>query len=316
MENKHKRPKRRIPGASARKAPPKAPHVKPRKHAPVTPEPAHTAPEVVYLPPKPFNRNRFILHLATVVAVVLALMLGLSIFFKVGKIEVAGCQQYTPWQIQQASGISEGDQLLTFSRARASGKVISALPYVKSVRIGISLPDTVKIEIVETRVTYAVQDTNANWWRMDSDGKILEQAPDGLGVLDVQITGVTLENPKIGEQAVAYEDQQTVTDEQGNVIPVTVTSAQRLSAVKTIASYLELNGIIGDVVSVDITNVFDIRMWYEQQYHILLGDTQQLSLKISCLKAFLDDYNQNRPYEAGTLDLSDTERIEYQSFTE
>lgn len=316
MDNDQRRKKRRVPGASVKKAPPKAPHVKPRKHAPAAPEPMRTAPEVVYLPPKPFHRNRFLLHLATVVAVVLALMLGLSIFFKVGRIEVAGCQQYTPWQIQQASGITEGDQLLTFSRARASGKIISALPYVKSVRIGISLPDTVRIEIVETRVTYAMQDTNANWWRMDSDGKILEQAADGLGDQDVHIVGLTLSDPKVGEQAVAYEDKQTVTDAEGNVIPVTVTAAQRLSAVKTIASYLELNGIIGDVVSMDITNVYDIQLWYHSQYHILLGDTEMLSRKISCLKAFLDDYQQNRPYEAGELDLSDPNRIEYQSFTE
>ena len=41
--------------------------------------------EVVYLPPKPFNRNRLLLHLATVTAVVIALLLGVSLFFKVDK---------------------------------------------------------------------------------------------------------------------------------------------------------------------------------------------------------------------------------------
>ena len=315
MEQRNNR-KRRVPGASAKKPPQKAPHVRPRKHAPVTEEQVHKAPEVVYLPPKPFNRNRFFLHLASVIAVVLALMVGLSIFFKVEKIQVAGCSQYTAWQIQQASGIREGDQLLTFSRGRAAGKIRNALPYVKQVRIGVTLPDTVHIEIVETRVTYALQDTNGKWWRMDSDGKIVDEAGDSADVLDVTVSGIQLENPVVGEQAKAYQPPQSATDPSGVPLPVTVTAEQKLNAAKTIASYLEANGIIGDVVSMDLENIFEISMWYKEQYHILLGDTQQISLKIGCLKAFLEDYNKNRPYEAGTLDLSDPERIEYQSFTE
>jgi cell division protein FtsQ len=288
----------------------------PRKHAPVTEEPINKAPEVVYLPPKPFNRQRFMLHLASIIAVVLALMLGLSIFFKVETIQVAGSDRYTPWQIQDASGIKTGDQLLTFSRGRAASRIQDKLPYVKRVRIGISLPDTVHIEIVETRVTYALQDTNGNWWRMDSDGKIVEAAPEGVGKLDVTISGVILDEPTVGEQAKAWQPPQTATDPSGELIPVTVTAAQKLAAGKTIASYLEANGIIGDVVSIDLDRIFEITMWYKDQYQILLGDTQQISLKISCLKAFLADYNTNRPYEAGILDLTDPDHIKYQSFTE
>ena len=35
--------------------------------------------QIVYTQPKPFNRNRFLLRMATVVAVVLALVFGMSI---------------------------------------------------------------------------------------------------------------------------------------------------------------------------------------------------------------------------------------------
>ena len=55
------------------------------------------AQEVVYLPPKPFNRNRLLLHLATVAAVVIALIIGITLFFKVDsdKILVSGNAQYS-----------------------------------------------------------------------------------------------------------------------------------------------------------------------------------------------------------------------------
>ena len=315
MERKnHKQntaPRRRAP---AQKPAQKAPHAQPRKNPPVQEQPVRVTPEVVYLAPKPFSRNRLILRLATIVAVVLALTLGLSIFFKVEKVEVSGCGQYTAWQVQQASGIQEGDQLLTFSRARASGKILSQLPYVKTVRIGITLPDTVKIEIVETRVTYALEDQDGSLWLMDSDGKLVEQAKPGSSY--TMVTGVTLDNPVVGGQALAHPDDPVQTDPEGNPVPVTVTAGQRLNGVLEIARHLERNGIIGDVQSIDIRDYYDITLWYGEKFQILLGDSNQMDRKVRYLKGFVDDYTQNRPYEAGVLDLSDPDWIEYSSFTE
>lgn len=269
-------------------------------------------PEVVYLAPKPFSRNRLILHLATVVAVVLALLLGLSIFFKVEKIEVSGCSQYTPWQVQQASGIQTGDQLLTFSVPRAAALIQKELPYVKTVRIGISLPDTVKIEIVETRVTYAVEGSDGCWWLMDSDGKLLEVT--GKPEDHTVVKGIILDSPVAQAQATALEQTQETLDEEGNVIPVTVTAAQRLAAAIEIARLLEQNGIIGQIASMDMTNLLAMELWYADKFQVMLGDTTQLPLKISYLKGIVDKYTAERPYESGRVDLTDPEQIEYISF--
>ena len=52
--------------------------------------------EVVYTQPAPLQRNHFLLRLATVVAVVLALTFGMAIFFKVGPVTVAGTDKYEP----------------------------------------------------------------------------------------------------------------------------------------------------------------------------------------------------------------------------
>ena len=54
------------------------------------------APDVVYTPAKPFSRERFLLRLATVVAVVIAMMFGISIFVRVEHGMVAGAEKYTP----------------------------------------------------------------------------------------------------------------------------------------------------------------------------------------------------------------------------
>ena len=279
------------------------------KAAPEKEEPRIGA-DVVYLPPKPFSRNRLILQLASVAAVVIALILGLSVFFQVEVIEISGMDRYTAWDIEQASGIEKGENLLTFGRTRAAGKIISALPYVKEARIGIKLPNTVKIEIVEVEVAYAVEDTNGNWWLVSSAGKIVEQVAAGQQGSFPKVEGVKLEKAAVGVTATAWQDPQTPTDANGNAVPVTTTAAQRLQTVVDIAGFLEANGIIGKIESIDVTSLQDIQMWYGDQFQIILGGTDQLSIKIANMKAALTQVS----YDEGILDLRDPNEIVFREF--
>ena len=128
-------------------------------------------PVVVYTQPLPFNSSRLLVQLLTVTAVVVALIMGLSVFFKVENVVVHGANVYSAWAIQEASGISEGDNLLTFSRARANGQIQAKLPYVEKSRIGIKLPNTVNIYIEETAVTYAIQTEDGIWWLMKGSSR-------------------------------------------------------------------------------------------------------------------------------------------------
>ena len=300
---------RKTPAATTRKAAAKpasrkAPPAR-RSAAPAKPEPPKPAEEVVYLPPQPFNRNRFVLRLLTVVAVVIALLLGVSVFFKIDieKVQVSGVDKYTAWDVLQASGIEDGDHLLTFSRAGASGKIIGALPYVEKARFGIKLPDTLMIEIVEVQVAYAVQAEDESWWLISSGGKVVERLPSGAHTLHTQLLGVVLKAPTSGQRAQALEKQSVNTDEEGNPIPVTTTEEQRLKTGLDILEYLEMNGIIGTAASVNVADLGSLEIWYGNQYQVKLGDTTQLSYKIGCMKSAIDALDS---YQSGVLDITFT----------
>ncbi|MBO5324127.1 MAG: FtsQ-type POTRA domain-containing protein [Oscillospiraceae bacterium] len=266
-------------------------------------EPA--SPEVVYLPAQHFSRNRLILRLVTVAAVVVALLLGVSVFFKVENHSVSGCDKYSAEQIWEASGIRNGENLLTIGVPQAAAKIMEELPYIESVRIGIRLPNTVYIEVVESRVVYAVQASDNAWWLVNSAGKVVDRAPDGEQTNHTKLLGVQIQNPEAGQAAAAYETGSTGTDENGNPLPVTVTQAQRLQTALDIVQYLEENGIIGLAASVDVTDMGNLEMWYGHQYRVKLGNDSQLLYKISCFKAFLAD-TKTDPYEEGELDISFT----------
>lgn len=268
--------------------------------------------DVVYIPPKPFRRGRFLLRLATVAAVVFALLLGMSIFFKVEHVQVTGCNKYIPWDVSEASGIETGSNLLTVSRAQIGGNVISKLPYVDTVRVGIKLPDTVIIEITELDVVYSIEDGDGNWWLMNDAGKIVDQTNAVTAKEYTQVLGVKAELPQIGQQAVAKEAELgtiPVETEEGEetlpqitvAVPAGVTGAERLRTALLVLQELSKHSISGLVDSVDFTSLTEIELWYNERFQVNLGDTSQLEYKVNALEATI---GQMESYESGHLDIS------------
>lgn len=268
------------------------------------------APKVVYTQPKPLNMNRLLLQLAAVMAVVIAISMGLSVFFKVDSVVVYGNKAYSAWAVQEASGIEGGEKLLSFGRIRASGKIKAALPYVDTVRIGITLPDTVNIYITEYDVVYAIQDQDGIWWLMTSDGRIVEQTDYGTASGYTRVLGVVLDHPVVGERALAYQElalQETeeATEALLETEPETVTPGEQLSAALKILDALELNDMVGQIASVDVTSLTNIEMWYGNQYQIRLGsanDTvRDLDYKITAMGSAIAQLSD---YQTGILDVS------------
>ena len=270
---------------------------------------------VVYTQPKVFNRNRLLLQLLIICASVLAMVMALSVFFKVEVIKVSGAKAYSEWDVREASGIEIGDNLLTFSEPRASGQIQAKLPYVNEVRIGIKLPDTVIIYIEELEVAYAAKCSNGIWWLITSEGRVVEQIDDVRAESYTQIEGITLDNPVVNESAVAVEDSPQGVDpsqstEETQV--VTVTNAQRLSAALTILQALENNGIVGEAASVNVTNLNAIVLWYGTRFQVNLGDISNVDVKIAWMNTAIGQLSE---YDRGILDVSFTSWEDEVGFT-
>ena len=266
-------------------------------------EQKHPTPVVVYTQPLPFNSSRLLIQLLTITAVVVALVLGLSVFFKVGTITVSGADVYSTWAVREASGINEGDNLLTFSRAKANAQIQEKLPYVQKSRIGIKLPDTVTIYIEELQVAYAIAAEDGIWWLMNSDGRLVEQVDSTTAKKHTQVLGVTITGPVVNEMAVATEEIPSETNALGEIIPITVTGGQRLNAALQILHALEENDIVGDAASVDVTTMSAIELWYGSRYQVNLGDSNNMDYKIACM---YDAILQLSNYQTGKLDCSFT----------
>ena len=275
-----------------------------------------SAVQVQYTPAKPFNRNRFLLHMATVFAVVIAFVLVLSIFFKVDVVQVSGTEKYTPWEVKEASEIQSGDSLLGISEAKLAARIQKKLPYVGEVRVGIKLPDTVKIEIKELEVVYAVEDSNGAWWLMDAAGRIVDSTNLAAAKDYTRIVGVKIKAGAVGEQAAPFQPEvQQSTQPEGELIATLppVSAQEQLNATILVLTALEKNGVMGVVDSVDVSDLTSLSLDYEDRlqvsqgdgprFQVSLGDSTRMEYKISVMKSTIEELGQ---FESGYLDVSFT----------
>ena len=80
-----------------------------------------------------------------------------------------------------------------------------------------------------------------------------------------------------------------------------------MAAVLEILQALEENDIVGEVASVDVSQLNDVVLWYGTQYQVNLGDANDtvhsLKYKIACM---YDAILQMTDYSNGILDVSFT----------
>ena len=271
------------------------------------------APEVTYTPPVPINRKKLLIRLATVFAAALALFLGCTVFFRVKDVVVTGTERYSTWSVREASGIEEGESLLAFGKTKAASRIMENLRYVKIVRIGITLPDTVNIHVQELDVVYSVQDAQDGWWLVSCDGRVVEKTTEAKARETTVIKGLRLEKPVAGENAVAQEPEQSGDSDT----PVLITEQERLEAALSVVTELERNEILGEAANVDVTDPSNIQLWYKDDYQVLLGNPDRMDEKIMMMNRVIRQHQQEGGYQSGVLDITLTntpDGVEYTAF--
>ncbi len=262
--------------------------------------PREDIPAVVYTPAKPLRRGRFALKLVSMVAVVVAIFFGLSLFFRVETIAVAGADKYTPWMIRQASGIGVGDSLLSISEARVASRIISNLPYVDRVKVGIQLPGTVEIQLTELQVTYAVESETGQWWLISANGRAVEQVPFDKALGYTRVEGLRIRAPQQGNPVQALPGQVIDPDEGTAESQSQADADEQLAALVAVMTALEESRIIGQVTVINVTDVYNMMLEFPSLLTVRLGDGDRMAYKMGFVASALEQLGDT----PGELDIS------------
>lgn len=280
------------PGRGAQNRNARSPANPQRKSGRSRPQPSRGAPprERREQPPrkrrKPVSKTK---RRILVVLLALGMLLGMgflaeSLLFRVTEIQVAGDPIYAEEDVLRLCGIETGDNLLLLSTSRQARELMAQLPYAADVSITRKLPGTVVIEITAARGVCCMESGGA-WYVLDSVGKVLEarnSPQEGL----LQVIGLNPDGIQVG-QTLALED-----DAAG-------------AAFLEIARTIDGLGAAEQFTRLDLRDLYDIRLLYQNRVEFVLGNTSQLAYKVQYGHGHLTDPNGGvGPDETGVLDLT------------
>lgn len=174
------------------------------------------------------NRGRFgpLFKLLCAAAVIVAMTVGATVFFRVETVTVTGNQRYTQEEIVAASGIQLGDNLYSLNKVRIDRSLRTTLPYIGKLTINRALPSTIVITVTEWEAVAQVAppdseqaaayraaagehavSTAQESWLISVKGKLLEPAPADSTAISV--TGLTALAPQAGSFLEVPETEQT-----------------------------------------------------------------------------------------------------------
>lgn len=229
------------------------------------------------------RRRRFFGFVFLILLILVGIILSLTVFFNIQNIKVEEKTIYTTKQIIDASEIKIRDNLILVNKNKTAKKIESKLPYVDSTIIKKKLPRTIVISVKPTTDKVAVE-INDEMAILNENGKVLKFVKkDKVGTL-ILFKNVKVEKAEIGEK---IEFENKIVEE----------------AFLSIVSQIEKQKF-EKINFVDLSNLNDIKLTYDNRITILLGDTKNIEQKLALGKHAIKRQNESNPQQKGKLDLS------------
>lgn len=207
-------------------------------------------------------------------------------FMPVKHFKLEGETHYDISEIISASGIRSGDKLYKINENAAESKIIKDCPYVKSVKIKRSFPNTVRFVVEEQEPGWYVQVGN-DYYGLDYDMKVLLETYVEDDFIDRGLTKLVLpelETLIVGEVPDFASDDQQLMKETLKIIDAFRTH--------------EMKGIL---TGLDLSNRFEIKLEIDNSYVVYFGDMTSFDIKMKALTEVLRKASTEYGYAGGTI---------------
>jgi len=216
------------------------------------------------------KRTMLLAILVCVLVLFLALMVY-KVFFVVSDIEIEGESRYSQQEIVQASGVSEGRNLFSFSSRVVMEDVTLRLPYIHTLKVDRTIPDSVLFTVAEEKAVYWTE-LYGEVWAVSSALRLLEP----ISRQEAMEQGwIRLRLPAV-ERAVA-----------GRVLEFR--EERMLSWIRKVSVELQESALFSRITSLDVRDPYNLRMVSDDCYLLIFGAGTDTALQLRVASAVLGD---------------------------
>lgn len=221
------------------------------------------------------------------ICMALLILLLMSPLMNITEVRVIGNEKVSAEAIVQASGISEGTNILKINPGK-SEKQLATMAFVDQVRIVRKFPAIVEIQVIESKeVAYIF--FIGNYVGIDEKGKILEIKPKDAVIELPVILGTNVTEFGIGEY-IKIDDQK------------------KQDAIFEILKQLSINEMSHMLKTIDVYDLNDIKFFTASESTVNMGTMDDIIYKISFLKKILEEPGIKR---GAVIDMTNPEKVTY-----
>ena len=211
-----------------------------------------------------------------------AIVMALSLFFKVEAIVVEKNERYSAQTVIDASGVQQDDNLFLMNKYDVAGRISDALPYVEAVSIYRGLPDTLHIQVRECECGIALEQ-DGRTWLVCSSGKVVDSREGDATAGHIVVTGLYVWQPQVGVVLSADADNE-----------------KALHQLLEILEQLRKKEMLQDVQEIHLEDSNQITLRYLNRLNVKFPWDVDVDYKLDFLAAVVAKLE---PYETGTLSM-------------
>lgn len=223
------------------------------------------------------RRLKIFFVIMLILSILTSVILCLTVFFPIEKINFKGSKIYTSEQLLKASGIEKGDNLFTVSKSEIESRLRKKLPYVEEIKLERKLPETLNVKVTDAE-EFACYFIDNKHYIVSQSGWVLKTVPEKP--TNIYTVYGAKAKCKVGSQIEFLDSAlKDLTDE--------------LSAV-LLDTEIKIN-------SIDVSNILSINLQVEDRFEVKLGTSNFLNEKIKHLSGMIEKISEN---DGGKIDLS------------
>ena len=237
---------------------------------------------------KRYNHKRrrgslsFLYKLLAFVLICTAIALALTLFFRIRTIDVSGSQRYSAQEIIDAAEVQVGDNMFLMNKYRAAERIRAALPYIETVQFRRDMPDGLRIIVTECTDPAAIVQDGKVYLLCDT-GTIVDDVAASAAKKRIQVKGLTLVEPVVGQPAQAAEGQELA-----------------LTQLLALMQALDERGMGGDVTLIDMSDPAQLTLGYLGRFNVYFPWDADYGYKLDYLLAVVEKLEAN---EKGVINM-------------
>ena len=228
------------------------------------------------------GRGRFapLFKLLCALAVVVALTMGATVFFRVEQVQVFGNSRYTAQEVIEVSGIQVGDNLFHMNKYQVAGEIRQRLPYVEGVNIVRDYPSTIVITVTECGAAARVMATEEGS-AVSEEGEVLTVAgEDWL----ISVSGKLLEPAPADSTAIPVTGITPILPRAGDMLRLPQAETDKHNALLGLLEQLEALEMMGRVSAIHLEST-QVRLRYLERFDVKIALTADFNYKLRVLDA-------------------------------